>query len=53
MEYCPLGSIRSYLPSDGGLSEEIVADIVSCCLLGLAALHDNLTMHRVWLETDV
>lgn len=47
MEYCHSGSIGSKLKEKGALKEEIIREIVSCCLFGLFYLHERNIVHRV------
>lgn len=47
MEYCPYGSIGSYLKKGNRLNEEELKEVVSCCLLGLSCLHKRSMNHGV------
>ena len=53
MEYCHSGSIGSKLKERGALKEEIIREIVTCCLFGLYYLHKQNIVHRVvcsWID---
>lgn len=47
MEYCHYGSVAKLLLEGIALSEEVIREIVSCLLLGLAYLHSKKIIHRV------
>ena len=47
MENYELGSLDEYICCNGGLNEDEVREIASCCLLGLDYLRSLNTMHGV------
>ncbi len=47
MENYELGSLDEYIYCNGGLNEDEVREIASCCLLGLDYLRSLNTMHGV------
>ena len=47
MENYELGSLDEYIYCNGGLNEDEVREIASCCLLGLDFLHSRHIIHGV------
>lgn len=47
MEFCHYGSLAAYNGNRKVLNEDVLREVISCCLLGLVYLHNQNIVHRV------